>query len=72
MPQDKGYSRTQKAIAGEVGALRAKVSKRLKGAVHLLVDAKANKLYVKKGLTLLWSADVSVGRGGLLARRSAV
>ena len=67
LPEDKGYLRTQKAIEGEVSALRGQVGKRLKGALHVVVDAKANKLYVKKGLKLLWSADVSVGRGGLLA-----
>lgn len=66
LPEDKGYLRTQKAIEGEVGLLRAKVSKRLKGALHLVIDAKANKLYVKRGSRLLWQADVSVGRGGVL------
>ena len=66
LPEDKGYLRTQKAIEGETALLRAKVAKRLKGALHLLVDAKANKLYVKKGGKLLWQADVSVGRGGVL------
>ena len=66
LPEDKGYLRTQKAIEGEAALLRAKVAKRLKGALHLLVDAKANKLYVKKGGKLLWQADVSVGRGGVL------
>lgn len=66
LPEDKSYLRTQKAIESEVVALRRKVGKRLKGALHVVVDAKANKLYVKKGLKLLWSADVSVGRGGLL------
>ena len=66
LPEDKGYLRTQKAIEGEVALLRAKVSKRLKGALHLVIDAKANKLYVKKGANLLWQADVSVGRGGVL------
>lgn len=66
LPEDKGWSRTQKAIEGETALLRAKVAKRLKGALHLLVDAKANKLYVRKGGRLLWSADVSVGRGGTL------
>ncbi|MBI2387932.1 MAG: L,D-transpeptidase [Elusimicrobia bacterium] len=66
LPEDKGYLRTQKAIEGEVGLLRAKVAKRLKGALHLVIDAKANKLYVKKGAQLLWQADVSVGRGGVL------
>lgn len=66
LPQDRGYLRTQKAIAEEVSALRAQVSRRLKGALHLLVDAKVNKLYVKRGSRLLWEADVSVGRGGRL------
>ncbi|MBI5247384.1 MAG: L,D-transpeptidase [Elusimicrobia bacterium] len=66
LPEDKGYLRTQKAIEGEVALLRAKVSKRLKGVLHLVIDAKANKLYVKKGAQLLWQADVSVGRGGVL------
>lgn len=66
LPEDKGYLRTQKAIESEVRLLRAKVAKRLKGAAHLVIDAKANKLYVKKGARLLWQADVSVGRGGVL------
>ena len=66
LPEDKGYLRTQKAISDEVSVLRAKVGRRLKGSLHLVVDAKANKLYVKKGLKLLWQADVSVGRGGRL------
>ncbi|MBI3564035.1 MAG: L,D-transpeptidase [Elusimicrobia bacterium] len=67
LPEDKGYLRTQKAIEGEVTSLRSQVGKRLKGALHVVVDAKANKLYVKRGLKLLWSADVSVGRGGQLS-----
>ncbi len=71
LPEDKGYLRTQKAIEGEVGSLRSQVGKRLKGALHIVVDAKANKLYLKKGLTLLWSADVSVGRGGQLADKKS-
>ena len=66
LPEDKGYLRTQKAIEGETKLLRAKVEKRLKGALNLAVDAKANKLYVKKGAKVLWQADVSVGRGGML------
>ena len=66
LPEDKGYLRTQKAIESETALLRAKVAKRLKGALHLVIDAKANKLYVKKGGKLLWQADVSVGRGGVL------
>lgn len=66
LPEDKGYSRTHKAIEGEVELLRARVAKRLRGAINLVVDAKANKLFVKKGAATLWSADVSVGRGGTL------
>jgi len=71
LPEDKGYLRTQKAIEGEVAVLRGKVGRRLKNALHVVVDAKANKLYVKKGLKLLWSADVSVGRGGQLFDRKS-
>lgn len=71
LPEDKGYLRTQKAIEGEVATLRAQVGKRLRGALHVVVDAKANKMYVKKGLKLLWSADVSVGRGGQLSDRKS-
>src|SRR5262249_51051352 len=36
----------------------------------ILVDTKANKLYVKKGLTLLWEADCSAGRGGILVDKA--
>jgi L,D-transpeptidase YbiS len=71
LPEDKGYLRTQKAIAEEVARLRVKVGRRLRGALQVVVDAKANKLYVKKGLKLLWQADVSVGRGGLLTDRKS-
>jgi len=71
LPEDKGYLRTQKAIGDEVSVLRAKVGRRLKGTLHLVVDAKANKLYVKKGLKLLWQADVSVGRGGTLSDKKS-
>lgn len=66
LPQDKGYMRTQKAISEEVQALRRKLSGKLKNQLHVLVDAKANKLYLKKGFKLLLEADVSVGRGGIL------
>ena len=66
LPQERSILRTQKAVAGEVQALRAKVGSRLKGALHVVVDAKANVLYLKKGLRLLWQADCSVGRGGTL------
>ena len=34
--------------------------------LHIVVDTKANKLYFKRGLDLLWEADCSVGRGGIL------
>ncbi len=71
LPEDKGYLRTQKAIEGEVATLRSQVGKRLKGALQVVVDAKANKLYVKQGLKLLWSADVSVGRGGRLSDKKS-
>jgi L,D-transpeptidase YbiS len=66
LPKDKGYLRTQKAVSDEVQALRRKLGPRLKGVLYIVIDAKANKLYVKKGLQLLWEADCSVGRGGLL------
>lgn len=66
LPQDKGYLRTQKVLADDVRALRAKLSGRLRGSLYVLVDAKADKLYLKKGMKLLWQADCSVGRGGML------
>jgi lipoprotein-anchoring transpeptidase ErfK/SrfK len=66
LPQEKGFLRTQKAIADEVEILRYKVARRIHNNLHILVDTRANKLYVKKGLTLLWQADCSVGRGGVL------
>lgn len=66
LPQDKGFARTQRAISDEVEILRAKVGRRIHNQLHILVDTRANKLYVKRGLTLLWSADCSVGKGGFL------
>jgi L,D-transpeptidase ErfK/SrfK len=66
MPQNKSFIRTQRAMGDEVEALRYKVGRRVKNDLHILVDTRANKLYVKKGLTLLWDADCSVGRGGIL------
>lgn len=66
LPQDKGYLRTQKAISDEVQALRRKLSRDLRDSLYIIIDAKANKLYFKKGFTLLWQADCSVGRGGSL------
>ena len=66
LPQDKGYLRSQKVLAEDVRELRQKLSKRLKGGLYILIDAKANKLYLKNGFKLLWEADCSVGRGGTL------
>ena len=66
LPQDRGFLRTQHVISDEVAALRRQVGQRLRGSLHVVVDAKANKLYLKKGLKLLWQADCSVGRGGRL------
>jgi lipoprotein-anchoring transpeptidase ErfK/SrfK len=66
LPQEKSFVRTQKAIAGEVESLRRRVGKRLRNELHIVVDTRANKLYLKQGLNLLWSADCSVGKGGIL------
>ena len=66
LPQEKGFARTQKAISDEVDILRSKVGRRIHNQLQILVDTRANKLYVKRGLTLLWSADCSVGKGGYL------
>jgi len=66
LPETKSFIRTQRAMAEEVEQLRDKVGRRIKNDLHILVDTRANKLYVKKGLTLLWEADCSVGKGGLL------
>jgi L,D-transpeptidase YbiS len=66
LPQDPGYLRTQRVISEEVETLRRKLSHRLLGKLYIVVDTKANKLYVKHGMTLLWQADCSVGRGGRL------
>jgi L,D-transpeptidase ErfK/SrfK len=68
-PENKGALRSQKAIAEDVAALRAEAGRRLAGRLHIAVDTRANKLYLKKGLRLLWEADCSVGRGGLVRDR---
>jgi len=68
-PENKGYLRTQKAIAEEVAALRREAGRRLEGRLHIVVDTRANKLYLKKGLRLLREADCSVGRGGTVKDR---
>ncbi len=63
-PENKGALRSQKAIVEDVALLRAEAGPRLAGRLHIAVDTRANKLYLKKGLRLLWEADCSVGRGG--------
>lgn len=70
VPQEKGYLRTHQAIVKDVDALRYKVSRYVHDDLHILVDTQANKLYVKRGLTLLWQADCSVGRGGMLTDKA--
>ncbi|OGR92108.1 MAG: hypothetical protein A2992_04850 [Elusimicrobia bacterium RIFCSPLOWO2_01_FULL_59_12] len=66
IPQEKNFVRTQRAIASEVEVLRRKVGRRLRDEQHIVVDTRANKLYLKKGLALVWAADCSVGKGGIL------
>lgn len=66
LPQEKGFVRTQRAMGREVEQLRAKIVRRLRQDIHILVDTQANKLYVKRGLSLLWQSDCSVGKGGTL------
>ena len=66
LPQEKNFIRTQKAMADDVEILRAKVSRKIHNDIHVVVDIQANKLYVKRGLTLLWQADCSAGKGGML------
>ncbi|MFA6433920.1 MAG: L,D-transpeptidase [Elusimicrobiales bacterium] len=68
-PENKSYMRTQKVIADEVEALRRETRGRLDGKLHIAVDTRANKLYFKKGLRLLWEADCSVGKGGTIKDR---
>lgn len=66
LPQDKGYRRTQGVVQDEVRGLRRKLAATLNNQVYVVIDAKANKLYLKKGFKLIWQADCSVGRGGVL------
>ncbi|MFH1618757.1 MAG: L,D-transpeptidase, partial [bacterium] len=68
-PENRGYLRSQKAIAEEVKELRKQASARLGGRRHIAVDTRANKLYIRKGLRLLWEADCSVGKGGMVRER---
>lgn len=66
IPQEKSFLRTRQAVALEVQLLRKDVGRRVGNQLQVLVDTQANKLYVKKGLKLLWQADCSVGRGKML------
>jgi len=66
LPQEKNFIRTQKAMADDVEILREKVGRKVRNDIYVVVDIQANKLYVKRGLTLLWQADCSVGKGGIL------
>lgn len=65
-PDAKGYLRTQKVMSDEIQELRKEVGRRIGGKLHIVVDSKANKLYFKRGLDLVFEADCSVGRGGTL------
>ncbi len=65
-PENRGYLRTQKVISEEVKKLRGEAGRKLGNRLHIAVDTKANKLYFKQGLQLLWEADCSVGKGGIL------
>lgn len=67
VPEDRGFLRTQNVVADEVRALRRKARKWIgPERIHIVVDTKANKLYLKKGQELLMDADCSAGRGGVL------
>jgi L,D-transpeptidase ErfK/SrfK len=66
LPDSHSFLRTEKALLGEVELLRIKIGRRLNGKLHILVDTKTNRLFLKKGVKLLWEADCSVGKGGVL------
>jgi len=66
LPESESFLRTQKVLLDDVQTLRSKIGNRLNGRLHLLVDTKTNKLFLKQGVRLLWEADCSVGRGGML------
>lgn len=70
MPQTESHVRSQKALMDDVQALRNKIGRSLKGRLHILVDTKANVLYLKQGMKLLFQADCSVGRGGIFANKT--
>lgn len=64
--ENKGSFRTQNAIAAEVKELRRKIGQKVEKKIYIVVDSRANKLFLKRGLDLLLEADCSVGRGGTL------
>jgi len=64
--ENKGYFRTQNAIAAEVRELRGKLAQKLGKKLYIVVDSRTNKLFLKRGLNLLLEADCSVGKGGTL------
>ena len=67
VPEDRGFLRTQKVVLDEVLALRRKAKPWIGSEnIHIIVDTKINKFYLKKGQELLMEADCSVGRGGIL------
>lgn len=69
LPEQARFLKTQNILREEVEALRRKVGKRLAGSLHILVDTKASRMYLKKGLRVLREAECSVGKGGVLADR---
>ncbi|HAM35445.1 MAG TPA: hypothetical protein DEB40_05135 [Elusimicrobia bacterium] len=66
LPEQTRFVKMQNILQEEVTAQRRKINARLAGVRYVLVDTKANKLYVKRGLKLLLEANCSVGRGGQL------
>lgn len=70
LPKTEANLRSQKALMDDVQTLRVKISRALKGKTHILVDTKANVLYLKKGMKLLLQADCSVGRGGIFTDKA--
>jgi len=69
LPQEKNFVRTQQAMMKDIHLWRAKVGRKVHNDLHIVVDIQANKLYVKRGLVLLWQADCSVGKGGILRNK---
>lgn len=65
-PNEKSVARTQSVINAEVRELRKKIEQRVGNKLYIAVDSKSNKLFLKKGTKLLWEADCSVGKGGVV------